>query len=137
MPTTYYRKPHYYETDQMQVVHHSNYIRWYEEARLHFLNSIGFPYKRLEEMGILIPVISVSSNYHEFAKYDDDLRIELSIIEFNGVRMILEYKVYNNLTNKVINTGSSSHCFVDRNYKVIRLQNHIKELYDKILSYKK
>ena len=48
----YLRRVHYYETDQMAIVHHSNYIRWFEEARLDFLNQIGLNYRAMEEQGI-------------------------------------------------------------------------------------
>lgn len=133
----YIRKPFYYETDQMQVVHHSNYIRWFEEARLYFLDQIGFPYEKIEEMGILIPVLSVTSNFHEFAKYDEEVRIEIAITHFNGVRMNIDYNIYNNKTNKLINTGSSSHCFLDKEYKVVRLKKYLPDLYEALLKHLK
>ena len=53
---TFERKANYYETDQMGIVHHSNYIRWFEEARLEMLRAMGLPYKKMEDNGILIPV---------------------------------------------------------------------------------
>ena len=54
---TFERKANYYETDQMGIVHHSNYIRWFEEARLEMLRAMGLPYKKMEDNGILIPVL--------------------------------------------------------------------------------
>lgn len=131
----YYRRANYYETDQMGVVHHSNYIRWFEEARLHFLESIGIPYDKIEAEGVMIPVLSVTSNYHEFVKYNEEVRIEVVIAKFNGVRMEIEYKVYNDETNNLCNTGSSTHCFLDNNYKVIRLKNNHERLYNTLLEY--
>ena len=50
---TYLHKVQYYETDMMGVVHHANYIRWMEEARIDFMDRIGFPYKRMEAEGFL------------------------------------------------------------------------------------
>ena len=49
----------YYETDRMQISHHSNYVRWMEEARVSFLAQLGFPYEKLEERGIISPVVAV------------------------------------------------------------------------------
>ena len=49
----------YYETDQMGIIHHSNYIRWMEEARIAYMDELGFPYKKVEEAGIISPVLSV------------------------------------------------------------------------------
>ena len=51
----YTKTAKYYETDQMGVIHHSNYIRWMEEARVDMLNQIGYPYRRFEEMGYISP----------------------------------------------------------------------------------
>ena len=59
--TAYRHRVQYYETDQMKVVHHSNYIRWFEEARTDFLEKSGFSYAWMEEQGIIIPVLSVSA----------------------------------------------------------------------------
>ena len=133
MMKPYIRKANYYETDQMGVVHHSNYIRWFEEARLHFLDEIGIPYDEIEKSGIMIPVLSVTSNFYEFVKYKEEVRIEVKITEFNGVRMTIEYNVYNNETNKLCNTGKSKHCFIDNNYRPVRLKNNYPVLYNVFL----
>jgi len=132
----YLRKVNYYETDKMQVVHHSNYIRYYEEARAYFLESIGFPYQVIEEKGVMIPVLGVNSNYLKFAKYGDLLRIEMEVAFFNGVRMNVDYKIYNQ-DNILINTGSTAHCFLDNNYLVIRLQTHYQDLYSALKKFTK
>lgn len=131
----YLRKAFYYETDQMGVIHHSNYIRWYEEARLDFLDKIGIPYDEIEKNGIMIPVLNVSSNFLEFVKYKEEVRIEVKIVKFNGVRMNIEYSIYNNETNTLCNTGTSSHCFIDNNYKVTRLKGRYDSLYNKFMEY--
>ena len=67
----YTHKVHYYETDRMAIVHHSNYIRWFEEARLHQLEQWGMDYSSMEEQGILIPVVDVSCKYHHSVRYGD------------------------------------------------------------------
>ena len=67
--TGYLREPFYYETDQMGIIHHSNYIRWFEEARVALLEHLDFSYKKIEEQGIIIPVLGVSCEY----KRDDPL----------------------------------------------------------------
>ena len=68
-------KAQYYETDQMGIVHHSNYIRWFEEARTEFLNAIGFGYKKLEEQGIISPVLSVTCTFKQMTYYEDEVYI--------------------------------------------------------------
>ena len=59
----------YYETDQMGIVHHSNYIRWFEEARSFLLEENGFGYKKMEESGIISPVLSVNARYKSMTHY--------------------------------------------------------------------
>ena len=53
----------YYETDKMGITHHSNYIRWMEEARVDFLNKIGWGFDRLEDLGMISPVTEVECKY--------------------------------------------------------------------------
>ena len=52
----YIRKVQYYETDRMGIVHHSNYIRWFEEARIFYMEKMGYSYSEMEKTGIMIPV---------------------------------------------------------------------------------
>ena len=59
----YRRKVFYYETDQMGIVHHSNYIRWFEEARIDYMEQLGLGYDKMEEQGIISPVLSVEASY--------------------------------------------------------------------------
>ena len=59
----YEHKVQYYETDQMGIVHHSNYIRWFEEARVDVLDQIGIGYKKMEEAGVISPVLEVHAAY--------------------------------------------------------------------------
>ena len=56
----YAHKVQYYETDMMGMVHHANYIRWMEEARIDFMDRLGFSYRKMEEEGVVSPVRSVS-----------------------------------------------------------------------------
>ena len=59
----YIHKVQYYETDKMGLTHHSNYIRWMEEARVAWLEELGFGFDKLEEMGITSPILSVNCKY--------------------------------------------------------------------------
>ena len=86
---TFERKANYYETDQMGIVHHSNYIRWFEEARLEMLRAMGLPYKKMEDNGILIPVLDVSCSYKHPIRFDETLVLTLRIQNYNGVRLSL------------------------------------------------
>ena len=74
----------YYETDQMKVVHHSNYIRWFEEARTDFMRQIGLPYEELEKKGILCPVLEASAKYLRMFP-DRTWETDLSEEELSGI----------------------------------------------------
>ena len=89
----YSRRVNYYETDQMGIVHHSNYIRWFEEARSFLLEENGFGYKKMEESGIISPVLSVNARYKSMTHYYDTVIINVKVIKYNGVKITLEYTV--------------------------------------------
>ena len=89
----YERITNYYETDQMAIIHHSNYIRYMEEARIDYLEQMGLPYKNIEEQGILIPVLSVSCDYRSCVRYGDTIFITVYTTRFNGIKLELCYEI--------------------------------------------
>lgn len=123
------RKINYYETDGMRVVHHSNYIRWFEEARIDFLEKAGMPYEKMEEEGIMIPVLSVSCEYKIPLHFGDTFRIESYITKFNGVKLNVAYEVFNDKTDKLCVTGTTTHCFVNMDFKPVRTKKDYPEIY--------
>lgn len=124
----------YYETDQMGVVHHSNYIRWFEEARVEFMRNAGISYKVMEEEGVQIPVVTVSCKYKSPAKFDDVVLVRGWIKKFNGIIVEISYEVVDKETGEVRVTGESSHCFVnDVTFKPINLRREREDIYQKFL----
>ena len=77
----------YYETDQMAIVHHSNYIRWFEEARIAYMKDRNFPYSRMEELGVMIPVMGVDCKYIKPVKFEQTVLIYVKITVFNGAKL--------------------------------------------------
>lgn len=128
----YYHTVQYYETDQMKVVHHSNYIRWFEEARTDYLNQKEVPYAEIEKMGIIIPVVDVSCKYIKMTRFGETVEIVTKITKFNGVIMECAYEVYGQENQELKVTGTSSHCFLDKNYKVISLKKKYPDIYEKL-----
>jgi acyl-CoA thioester hydrolase len=98
--TPYEHTVQYYETDQMSVVHHSNYIRWFEEARIDAFEKIGLGYKHMEEIGIISPVVGVSAKYKTMAKFYDTVKIELRFVKYTGIRLYIEYVITGLRTQK-------------------------------------
>ena len=128
----YIHKVNYYETDKMGITHHSNYIRWMEEARVDFLDQIGIGYKKMEEDGIISPVISVECDYKNSTTFDDKIEIEVKVQEFKGVKLVLKYIMTNIETKEIVLIGKTRHCFVDKNNKPIILKKSFPEI-DEIL----
>ncbi len=118
----YLRNVKYYETDCMKIVHHSNYIRWFEEARIDYFGKIGTPYAQMEADGFVAPVLSVSCEYKSMTRFGEDVYIILRMEECTGVRFSFSYKVIDALTGILRCTGASSHCFIDENGFPINLK---------------
>ncbi|MBD5543296.1 MAG: acyl-CoA thioesterase [Lachnospiraceae bacterium] len=131
----YERGVHYYETDQMGIVHHSNYIRWFEEARSDFLEQIGMPYDKIEEEGILIPVLAVSCKYKSAIRYGDVVHIYLKVTYFNGVRFKASYQVIGKETGVLHASGESEHGFVNRDMIPLRMKKEYPKMYELLAAY--
>lgn len=125
----YERKSFFYETDKMGIVHHSNYIRWFEEARIHFLNEVGYPYAKMEENGVMIPVLSAGAEYKNAVRFDETVLIALKVEEFNGFKMRITYRVIGKEDGVLKATGESSHFFTDMDLKPIRTKKAYPEIY--------
>lgn len=117
----------YYETDQMGVVHHSNYIRWFESARIDYMEQMGIPYGKMEEQGIISPVLTVSCEYRSMTHFGDIVLIEAKIKEYNSVRLVLSYEVREKKSGVLKASGETSHCFLNKEGKIISLKKEAPE----------
>lgn len=101
----------YYETDQMGIVHHSNYVRYFECGRMAMLEQVGLPMHKIEEMGIMMPIISVECRYKWPAKLGDKLRIVTSFDELPRVKFTVKSEIYNQ-DGQLLCEGSVSMGFI-------------------------
>lgn len=132
---TYLRRVHYYETDQMSIVHHANYIRWFEEARLDLMDRSGMPYREMEEDGIWMPVTYVDCQYLLSLRFGDTAEIVTSLVFFNGVRAVFQYEIYTKNEWQLAVKGESGHCFLDAvSRRPLNLQKRRPDLCTKIES---
>lgn len=122
MISKYIHTVNYYETDKMGITHHSNYIRFMEEARMSFLSEIGYPMKVLEASGVTSPVVSVNCKYKQTTTYADEIEIEVCVAAYTGVRLTLAYEMRNRANATIVATASSVHCFIDEKGKPIALK---------------
>ena len=109
----YERKVYYYETDRMDCVHHSNYIRWFEEARIHFMQVWGFPYEELEAGGLVSPVLHAEADYRTMTRFGETVEIEAGVESYNGTRIAFCYTVRNQETGEIRCQGRTVHCFLN------------------------
>lgn len=117
----YCRKVQYHETDKMGITHHANYIKWMEEARIAFLESINLPFQFVEERGIASPVVSLSIDYKNSSTFGDELLIKVSITKYSGVQLEVGYTMINAESGIIVATATSKHCFL-KNGRIISLK---------------
>lgn len=130
MMKPYKHKVQYYETDQMGIVHHSNYIRWFEEARTDLMEKMGMGYAEMEQKGIMSPVLSVEADYLRMVHFGDTVTIEAFIKEYNGIKMTVVYEVINDTTEMVHCRGLTKHCFINESGKPVSLKQSCLECHN-------
>lgn len=126
------RTIHYYETDKMGVVHHSNYIRFLEEARCAWLQKIGMPFSMLEENGVTVPVLGVHCEYKYHVTFEDTICIRVYIKAYSGVRMTVGYDVTDKKTGKTVVLAETKHCFTNMELKPVNLKKYRPEFSEKL-----
>ena len=122
----------YYETDKMGITHHSNYIRWMEESRVDYLEKRGYGYDRLEKEGVISPVVSVECSYKKPTTFMDEISIDVSVEKFNGVKLIIGYKMTNQ-NGIVVCEARSTHCFLNEKGIPIRIEKEFPEFYNALI----
>lgn len=133
--TLYLRPVHYYETDRMDCVHHSNYIRWFEEARVYFMRENGFPYEELEGAGFVSPVLSAQAQYHSMCRFGDTVEIEIEIERYAHARIAFRYQVRDKATGALRCDGRTSHCFINQAGRPVLLKKVLPDFHRRIEEY--
>lgn len=135
----YLKRVHYHETDQMGVVHHSNYVKWFERGRTELMRQVGISYRQMENMGLLLPVLKVDVNYHAPALYDDWVAIFTKVENYSPVRLEFAYKIYRanegedmEQKDSLLASGSTVHMWVRENWKPARLDRFAPEVYQQL-----
>ncbi|MBP3742274.1 MAG: acyl-CoA thioesterase [Treponema sp.] len=124
----YIHKVNYYETDKMGITHHSNYVRWMEEARIDFLDQLGWSFIKLEEEGIASPVMSIECNYKKPTTFPDLVSIMVTIEKLSAVKLTFNYEF--KVNDELVFTGKSSHCFLDEKGAPVILEKRYPKFYE-------
>lgn len=91
----------YYETDMQKVVHHSNYLRWFEIVRTKLLESIGLTMVDIESQGVYYVLKDAYLDYIKPVKYGEEVTLSATLVKYNGIRMVHEY---------IVKVGDSVRC---------------------------
>ena len=102
----------YHHTDQMGIVHHSNYIKFFEVARTEWLRAVGLTYKEMERRGVMMPIVDVSVRYKQPAYYDELISVTAIVDELPMARMCFKYEIRGE-DGREIAYGSTTLGFID------------------------
>ncbi|OKP98349.1 thioesterase family protein [Paenibacillus sp. P46E] len=141
----------YQETDQMGVVYHANYLSWFESGRTEMFRGLGFAYRTLENMGVLLPVTAADLQFKSPARYDDLVAVYARLTTFSALRVVYEYEIrrlaepetgepdssaltagpvyLDELPGELLVTGSTSHVWLNMDWKPVRLDRILPELF--------
>ena len=122
----YVRLVQYYETDRMGVAHHANYIHWMEEARIDFMDQLGFPYAEMERRGVVSPVKALSCEYRHSCTFGDTIRVAVTVESFNGVVLAIRYKMVKD-NGETVCEARSEHVFLNREGRFVRMNREMPE----------
>ncbi len=118
----------YYETDRMGIAHHSNYIRWMEEARVDFLRQLGWGYDRLEAEGIVSPVTALDCKYKATTTFPDVVTVQVYVAQLKNATLRIGYRMEKQ-DGQIAFEGQSEHCFLNREGRIVRLRREKPEFY--------
>lgn len=127
----YKHKVKYYETDKMGVTHHSNYIRFMEEARVEWMENMGWSYKKCEDVGMVSPTLAVNCSYKKNTTFDDIISIKVRLKKYNGLRLTVGYEMSKD--GEIVALGETEHCFVNDKFLPLRIKKDYPE-FDEILN---
>ncbi|MBR3711274.1 MAG: acyl-CoA thioesterase [Bacteroidales bacterium] len=130
----YQHEVKYYECDRMGVTHHSNYIRFMEEARVDWLDQLGFGFDKIEAENVFSPVISVTCEYKRPTTFKDVIDIEVNIGKITEMKFDFVYTM--RVDGKVVCTAQSSHCFIESN-RPVAISKRLPELFKALENYVK
>lgn len=118
----------YYEADQMGIVHHSEYIRYLELARIEWMRALGLSYREMEEAGLLLVVADLNIKYRAPARFDDELVVEVSLQFMTAIRVVLDYVIRRPSDGAVVAEATTTLASVDRQGSLVVLPPSVRAL---------
>lgn len=114
----------FYETDMMEIAHHTNHLRWFEMARIEFMRNVGIELWDMMNQDIVFPILSVSCQYKEPARFDDVIHIETYLVKMTRAQMVFKYRIIRFSDGALLATGETKNAFSSKKTgKIIRLSD--------------
>jgi acyl-CoA thioester hydrolase len=124
----------YAETDQMQVVYHSNYLIWCEIGRTEFIRALGTPYAELERQNVTLAVVEASMRFHAPARYDNLIRVTTTISEVRSRTITFDYVITNAETDERFVTASTKLASLTRDSRLTAIPPSLRGLLENAAS---
>ena len=121
----------YYECDRMGITHHSNYIRFMEEARVDWMDQLGYGFDRMEAEGVVSPVVAIECRYRHTSTFKDIIDIEVGVAEITALKISFKYTM--RVGSNTVCTATSTHCFLEQG-RPVSLEKRFPELYKRIIT---
>ena len=121
----------YYECDRMGITHHSNYIRIMEEARVDWMDQVGYGFERMEAEGVVSPVVNIDCQYLHPTTFKDLIEVKVTVAEMSALKIKFAYTMTCN--GREVCKALSTHCFME-NGKPVALAKRFPKLYETIVN---
>lgn len=121
----------YSETDQMHVVYHANYLSWFEVGRTELIRKLGFPYRRFEDLGYLLPLNETNLKFKSPAHYDEEILIKTRIILCTGICLVFGYEIrrIEDDGDQLLVLGETHHAWTTKELKPVRIDKREPHIY--------
>lgn len=129
---TYRHAVKYYECDRMGVTHHSNYVRFMEEARIDWLDQLGYGFERMEAEGIVSPVVSLDVSFKRTTTFKDLIDIRVGVKDLSALKIGFQYDM--SVAGTLVCRATSTHCFLENGRPVV-IADRFPQLHAAILPY--
>ncbi|MBI1977075.1 MAG: acyl-CoA thioesterase [Candidatus Omnitrophica bacterium] len=124
----------------MGIAYYANYFVWFEEARTEYFRAKGYPYTKVEEKGVYLPVVEAHCTYKAPARYDDPLEIHTEVIDQSRTTMTFAYQIFicrggfetRPYDEKLIAEGKTVHVFINQEGKPVAIPEEVKKILPEI-----
>ena len=120
----------YYECDRMGITHHSNYIRFMEEARVDWMDQLGFGFDRMEAEGVVSPVVAVECRYKHPSTFKDVIEVTVTVAETTPLKIVFSYNM--TVNGRQVCAATSTHCFLE-NGRPVSLEKRFPMWWQKVM----